>query len=363
MRQPRSSSGHGAIAGAIWQLGWPTLWRDRWRWLARRWVFALAGFAAGFLVILSWHFDDLEALWESEAQIQDLRQKHHAWIHPTPTKPPPGTAASSDLPKGPPPVLVDWPAPGEQAALWPQLERLMTHHGLRWLSLQLEPPQHVGGWPSQTVALRVHGRFEDWVQVWTAMNGSGPFWGMERLRITPQASGVEVDAVMRLWLSPGGARTTSVQGQRLAMRILDEAPIAPPEGRRATVFVQHVAASANSPDWAAVSREAAALPALAGAEIGGHTRVPDSRPSNPPEVALSSDPAQWPLEQIRLAGVWQSDQDVQLILQAGPYWVPARVGQRMGPHGHVVHGIHAEEVHLRAAQGPMWVIGLEKAKP
>ena len=78
---------------------------------------------------------------------------------------------------------------------------------------------------------------------------------------------------------------------------------------------------------------------------------------------LSPDPADWPLAQVRLAGVWQSGPSAQPILQAGPYWVSARVGQRIGPHGHVVHSIHAEEVHLRTAQGAVWVIALEKAKP
>jgi hypothetical protein len=39
------------------------------------------------------------------------------------------------------------------------------------------------------------------------------------------------------------------------------------------------------------------------------------------------------------------------------------VGQRIGTQGHVVQSIHAREVHLRAGQGPMQVIGLEKATP
>jgi Tfp pilus assembly protein PilP len=90
---------------------------------------------------------------------------------------------------------------------------------------------------------------------------------------------------------------------------------------------------------------------------------PERRTSALPVAALSPDPAHWPLDQVRVAGVWQQAQGAQLILTAGPHWVRARVGQRIGPDGHVVQGIHAEEVHLRAAQGPVWVIGLEKAKP
>jgi hypothetical protein len=48
---------------------------------------------------------------------------------------------------------------------------------------------------------------------------------------------------------------------------------------------------------------------------------------------------------------------------AGPHWSFARLGQRIGPQGHVVNSIYAGEVHLRAPQGPVWVIGLEKVKP
>jgi Tfp pilus assembly protein PilP len=81
------------------------------------------------------------------------------------------------------------------------------------------------------------------------------------------------------------------------------------------------------------------------------------------KALFSPDPADWPLEQVRLAGIWQHAHEAQLILMAGPHWVPARVGQRIGSQGHVVQSIHAREVHLRAAQGPMQVIGLEKATP
>jgi Tfp pilus assembly protein PilP len=91
--------------------------------------------------------------------------------------------------------------------------------------------------------------------------------------------------------------------------------------------------------------------------------VPEKRTLASPIPALSPDPANWPLEQVRMVGIWQQGQGVHPILMAGPHWVRARVGQRIGSNGHVVNSIHAEEVHLRAAQGPVWVIGLEKATP
>lgn len=314
--------------------------------------------------VTSWQFDDLEALWESEAHVYDLHKKLQAHSQQTQTNQLSGASAPLTAPTGPPPVLAGWPALGAQAAVWPQVERLMVQHGLRLLSLQLEPTNHVGGWPSQTVALRLQGRFEDWVTVWAALNARGPFWAMERLRITPQEAGVAVDAVLRLWLSPAAAdETASAQVKLPTEWMFGDAPVALGHRASAPVFVQNAAPPANAFVAAAGPKDEAALPVSADIGARSNSGAPVSRASTPPEAPLSSDPAEWPLDQIRVAGVWQSEESVQLILQAGPHWVRARLGQRMGPHGHVVHGIDAEAVHLRAAQGAVWVIGLEKAKP
>jgi hypothetical protein len=97
--------------------------------------------------------------------------------------------------------------------------------------------------------------------------------------------------------------------------------------------------------------------------VQSRTSPQENRASVLQTALFSPDPADWPLEQVRLAGIWQHAQDAQLILMAGPHWVRARVGQRIGTQGHVVQSIHAREVHLRAAQGPVQVIGLEKATP
>jgi hypothetical protein len=340
------------------------LWRDRWRWLARRWAFALAGFAAGLLGVGGWQFHELEALWETEAQVEDLRKKLHAHIQQSPTNQASGVATALTAPMGPPRVMAGWPVQGTQTTVWPQVERRMVQHGLRLLSLQLEPLSDVGGWPSQAVALRLQGRFEDWVAVWTALNARGPFWGIERLRITPLEAEVAVDAVLRLWLSPEAAGTPSPAQTGLPTDLMmDDVPVAPRIRAGAPVFVPTAAPPATSPIVMAGLKAEVPMPGSAGLGALSNTVAKESRAPIPPPTMLSPDPADWPLDQVRLMGVWQSEQDVQLILQAGSHWVPARVGQRIGPNGHVVHGIHAQEVHLRAAQGAVWVISLEKAKP
>jgi hypothetical protein len=305
-----------------------------------------------------WHFEAVEALWESESQVLDLRAKRQEQVQPTLHKSVPGSMAPLPPPAGPPSVMAWWPVQGTQAAVWPQLERSMVQHGLRLLSLRPEPPSPLGAWPSQAVTLRLQGRFDDWVKVWAALNARGPVWGLERLRITPQEGGVAIDAVLRLWLSPG----TTVMSKSAVPTELMIAPVLTTQrqGAGAPVFVSEASPSAAVTGVAAGIKKVAPLPYSAGA---ASARAPDglASPSNLP--TLSPDPADWPLEQVRLVGVWQQGQGIQPILMAGPHWALARVGQRIGQQGHVVSSIHAEEVHLRVAQGPVWVIGLEKAKP
>jgi len=362
MSRSRSWTGDWTTWAPAWRLGWPRLWRDRWRWLARRWAFALAGFMAGLLGVGGWQFDALQALWESEAQVSMLQRQLQVHLQQRPTDQAPGAATAMFSPKGPPPAMAAWPAEGTQAGVWPQVERLMVQHGLRLLSLQLEPPSSVGVWPSQTVTLRLEGRFEDWVAVWAALNARGPFWGIERLRITPQSAGVAVDAVLRLWLSPRSAGMPA-QANLPTDLMAGDVPHAQRIRASAPVFVPTAAPPEASFVAAAGLKAEAPMPGSAGLGILSNTLAKESRAPTPPPPMLSPDPVDWPLDQVRLMGVWQSEQDVQLILQAGPHWVAARVGQRIGPNGHVVHGVHAQEVHLRAAQGVVWVIGLEKAKP
>lgn len=345
-----------------WRLGWPSLWRDRWRWLARRWAFALGGLLVGMLGVVGWQFEAFHALHESEAQVFDLQAKLQAQLVTAQLKPALGAALNT--PTGPPPVMAWWPIQGTQAAVWPQLERSMAHHGLRLLSLRPEAPSLGGAWPSQAVALQLQGRFDDWVNAWAGLNSRGPVWELERLRITPQEGGVAIDAVLRLWLSPEAtlipkSAWTPVPTEWLPAPVLNGRRL----GALAPVFVATVSPSATSSGVAAGLKAVDPLPLPAGTAFRSSAKALESLDSPPPMPTLSPDPADWPLDQVRLVGVWQQGQGVHPILMAGPHWSFARLGQRIGPQGHVVNSIHAGEVHLRAAQGPVWVIGLEKVKP
>jgi hypothetical protein len=244
------------------------------------------------------------------------------------------------------------------------LEQLFAQHGVRLLSLRPEPVSPMGAWPSQAVALRLQARFDDWVAVWAAMNTRGPVWGIERLRITPQGGEVAIEAVLRLWLSPA-ATSTPGGGAALASGALFPGPASVALRSRAggPVFVTTPSPTAASSVAAPSLKPDDPVSSQTGAGVQSRTSPQENRASVLQMALFSPDPADWPLEQVRLAGIWQHAQDAQLILMAGPHWVRARVGQRIGTQGHVVQSIYAREVHLRAAQGPVQVIGLEKATP
>jgi hypothetical protein len=318
------------------------------------------------LGVVGWQFEAFEALRESEAQVLDLQAKLQAQeqvrMQSAQLKPAPGTALNT--PTGPPPVMAWWPVQGTQAAVWPQLERSMAQHGLRLLSLRPEPPSPVGAWPSQAVALRLQGRFDDWVNAWAALNTRGPVWGLERLRITPQEGGVAIDAVLRLWLSPEATLMPKSPWAPVATEWMPaQVLIGQRLGAVAPVFVATTTPAATLSGVADGLKAVEPLRLSAGAAFQSSAKALESLDLPPPMPTLSPDPTDWPLDQVRLVGVWQQGQGVHPILMAGPHWTLARLGQRIGLQGHVVDSIHAGEVHLRAAQGPVWVIGLEKAKP
>jgi hypothetical protein len=270
MMRPRALTWR-ALAHA-WRLGWPRLWRDRWRWLARRWAFALVGFGLGLLGVGSGQLQVLDALWESEAQVEDLRAQLLAQQNQASHGP--GAHTELNAPAGPPPVMAWWPVQGTQSAVWPQLERLFAQHGVRLLSLRPESASPMGAWPSQAVALRLQARFDDWVAVWAAMNSRGPVWGIERLRITPQGGEVAIEAVLRLWLSPE-ATSTPVGGAATAPGALfpGPAPVASRSRAGGPVFVTTpspmVASSVAAPNF----KDEDPVPSQTGAGVQSRTSL------------------------------------------------------------------------------------------
>lgn len=324
--------------------------RDSWTELARRWRFALAGFAAGLLGVLGWQSDALSAFWEQTREVQNMQvqlaalkaqtSKAQAQLH-------------ADAVRGPSAWLSQLPSPDRQVLIWLHFSRLLAQHGVHLQALRPVPDALPAPLASQAVAVRLHAQFDDWVAVWGSLNAQGPVWSVDRLRITPQGQGLDIEAVLRVWF---GGDADLAAWTVTGPLITGDGPLA---GGKSAVFWQEPPALAQVP----MPRMAHATGQASNGRAGAAGQTTAAKPvASVPDI-LSADLAQWPLERIRLLGVWRHAQDAQAILSAGPHWVQARVGQRVGPLGHRLDSIHAHEVHLRSIQGQIQVLGLSEVKP
>lgn len=357
----------GRVVARFWQGG-----REQWRWLVRRWRFAVAGFAAALLGSAGWQFDALSALWEHEREVQNMQVQWAALKAQAQAQAQAQTQTQAQAPThvdalhGPPAWLSQWPDSERQALIWLHFSRLLAQHGVHLQALRPVPDVVSAPLASQAVAVRLHAKFDDWVAVWRSLNAQGPVWSVDRLRITPQGEGLNIEAVLRVWF--GGDRAQSALSEH-AQGLPSLSPVVRVQS---AVFWQEPRVRAQVPieqsDFgsgeASIGRSGAtgqtsAVEILAPDPLTAVDAVDALAGSE----SLSADPAQWPLERIRLLGVWRHAQEARAILSAGPHWVQARVGQRVGSMGHRLDSIHAHEVHLRGVQGQVKVLGLKEVPP
>lgn len=356
MNTAQSSAGLGrwAFKGANTPVDW-RVGRDRWRWLVRRWIFAVMGFAAGLMAVTVWQFEAFSALWHQKVEVRDLHLKL-AVLKEQVAQPP----TQSNAPRTPSDVLARLPTQNRQALIWLNFSRLLEQHGVHLQSLR--PVSSVVPAPlaSQAVAVRLQAEFDDWVAVWAALNAHSPAWSVDRLRMTPQGESLDIEAVLRVWFGDG----SDISAWTLTNAVSpSESPSA---GVQSAVFWQKPRALALAQPMRmgdAARRESTGHSGATGqAQLAKAVDV-DLPPGSPVTPSFSADPLHWPLDRIRLLGVWHHAQDSQAILSAGPHWIQARAGQRLGPMGHRVDHIDAHEVHLRAHQGPVKVLGLTEVLP
>lgn len=319
---------------------WSTRSRAKMRSLVQRWGFAIAGFVLG-LVCVGWVQEDVvQALWQTEDAVEDLRGK----LAPLQAQVV-AMKAGAHAAKGLPVSLALLPTHDQQALIWPRLQQMLTQHDVRLVSLRPVPDALAAPVASQAIAVHMQGRFEDWVDAWSAMSASGPVWTIERLRITPRDHGVDMEAVLRVWLSDGLASGA------------------------ANGWLEH--ATAQWPVHKRV-RTAHGIPGADRVFLQPYTTGALSSPLGPsPSPSASAainavflaDPHDWPMAHVRLAGIWQDAQDRYAILQAGPHWVRARRGQRVTREGHTIERIEADRVSLRAAQGALEILTFAKVQP
>lgn len=320
----------------VWRATLPGLLQRQMRRIFRRWVYAVTAFALGVAVVWLAHADDMDGLWHSEQALEDLRKQ---------VSTPPAVSKGASEPVNPQhvsalvQVLDHLPGLSAQARLWPTLQQTLARQHLQLLSFRPVDEPVAAPLPSQAVALRLRGHFDDWVRAWSGMSEGNPVWSVERVHIHPQSDAliVEVDALLRVWLRAGPDGPRAWQGLGAA-----EASSA---ARAQMVFV-----SAQPGDQSFLTGQPPPEPVTA-------------TKATQPETKNSPDPGDWSSVDLRLLGTLQEAQTRYAILAFGAHWIRAQVGQRVSLEGHRLESIGDRSVNLRAGSGPALVLNFEQGPP
>ncbi|WP_396430525.1 hypothetical protein [Limnohabitans sp.] len=328
-------------ASPMGTLRWPHLQRLAERWL-RRWGFALSGLALGLWGVWLSHAEQSEGHAKSVLAVAGLRQQMATL--PSVLSAPTAKSLSSVERS----MLTSLPDATRQENIWSDVQQVLIQHGLQLLSLRPMPPTvadaHHGGLSSQVMTVQLRGRFEDWARMWAACVWTGPLCALDRISVVATANPdeVQIDAVLRVWMRP--LEIAVPEGSAQA-GWLTPAPIENTQavqGRAALFALAHAVALPKAGDAA-----------LALAKM-------DLKPSNVPGTAgafaqetLPQDPRHWPLDRVRLMGLWRQGTDRQAILSAGPHWTKVSKGQHVTLEGHRVVAITDAGVSLRRAQEPL----------
>lgn len=329
-------------------------WVERW---LRRWGFAVWGFMLGLCVVVladpQVGEDHAQAAQMVASLQQSLAEQSQVAVKPE--------KALSHEAKN---LLASLPGQARRGDMGADWQRLLATQGVRLQSLRPLPPNAAEGGhgvlPSQAVALRVLGRFEDWAKVWAACAATGPVCSLDRISVAATANPgeVQIDAVLRVWMR--AAQSEKGEGPDRASAWSGQAELIAQEAANLQLFGRSVVSLfALDHEGAASSATAASrMAASAVHDENGVTRVADAAgavgTSNTVAwEALPKDLHQWPLARVRLAGLWQHGADRQAILSAGTHWAQVRVGQRVTREGHRVAVIAHDGVRLRLGPGPL----------
>ena len=322
-------------------LRWPHLQRLAERWL-RIWGFAVSGLALGLCgvwLIQAEVSDDHGQALQAVVGLQQQMATRPSVLSAKPEKP--LSSAEQNM-------LASLPAAIRQENIWGDVQQALNQHGLHLLSLRPMPPTaadtRYGGLSSQAMTVQMRGRFEDWTRLWAACALTGPLCAMDRISVlaTARADEVQIDVVLRVWMRPGEAGEQEGFGQE-ALFVPVPVEQRSPVQQRAALFAQVQALAAPMAEEALrVSTNTDQKPMLA-----------KGTPGTAAVEALPEDPRQWPLDRVRLVGLWRQGTQRQATLSAGPHWTQVILGQHVTLEGHRVVAITDEGVSLRRAQEPL----------
>jgi hypothetical protein len=333
-------------------LDWPHLQRLAERWL-RRWGFALTGLALGLSGMWLARPEVSEAHASAVQAVVGLEQRLAGMPSGAPAHTPAKRSAMTDqsmaVARG---LLSELPAWTSPEKVWTTWQQVLVAQGLKLQFLQPMPPStsegRSGALVSHVAAWRVLGRFDDWVQVWSACAESGPVCAIERIQIvaTEKPAEVQIDAVMRVWMRPAEKLAVDVADQDFQTDWMPALQTGLHQSGRSRVALFEPSNGAAS-----VASKATEASRADGGELDKNAERASAAVAS--LAALPDDPYQWPYARLRLAGLWQQGGERQAFLSAGPHSVRVMPGQRVSLEGHRVVAITEAGVGLRLGKGPL----------
>jgi hypothetical protein len=344
-----------AVTGELGGASLQARFQARWRWLVRRWVFALAGLGVGLSLGWGWmvSLDILSGYRKAVQALQDVQQQLAAQ--------PQNRAAAAPVQ---PEALTRLPVLGQQAGTWLALKQVLALHRVSVLSLRPLQDLRSASLPNQAVALRLQARFGDWVAAWSGLNQAGPVWSIERIRMSPMAVGgaLEIDVVLRVWMREGPER------REVETAWVQAASVHPSRGLDVAVF-----ASPQATDQGGVLGDELLVRPLirpmngqpnkasAAAIRGAHAS--EGVPSASLSLVFAPEPERMPFAPWRLLGIWEQAGLSQAFLASDTHWFRVRAGQTISQQGHRLETVAADRVVWRDPQGHLSTLTLESRTP
>lgn len=278
---------------------------------------ACAALSAGLATV--WWQEDIESLARVRQEVAALQA----------VPPASAAAAVSAAPLQPSPLspaeAVGTVVP-QETQRWSWLLQGLQAHGLRVLAFRPGPIERVEGRREQTLVLEVQGPWGDWRAFEQRLHHEAAGWTVRQWQVVPTGDAGEVRMQWHWrWAWPEASPQPPAGGQAWA-------PWRPtPPTGEPTLF-------APSGDLGLAASRA-------------RSAAPQEPPSDPlARPALGPDPLTWPVQALRLHGVWFQDGVPHAVLGQGLNLTRVVPGQRVGDEGHRVLRVGPDVVVLQPAQ-------------
>lgn len=227
----------------------------------------------------------------------------------------------------------DEPGLTEAGAVWSWLQQRLQAHGFQVQALRPQAVTVDKDMREQAVALRLQGRWRDWLAFEESLDAHAPWWTIDHWQVVPvgpPSEDVHIDVQVRLGLRPLGLEPEGTP------RVW---PVWPVDSGEAQASQADPFAQAQKPAFSTMADEGAA--------------------------SLPADPRQWPIAELRLLGIWRQAGAVHAVLGAGLNKVVVQWGQRVGREAYRVRRIGEDHVELAAAgtSGPVLRLTMQGGKP